>query len=102
MKKLSILNLFAALLLTSICSAQSTKLKREYASKPITDTVYLYIEKKFNDSDGGVTIWQQDLQTGYRYESRCTCPKDSLPKIGTVARTLRSKLILEPKNKKRD
>lgn len=89
-------------LVTNSANGQSKKLLHEYKQKPITDTVYLYIEKKFNDSDGGVTIWQQDLQTGYRYESRCTCPKDSLPKIGTVARTLRSKLILEPKNKKRD
>lgn len=100
--KTTILTLLTIVLVTTGANGQSTPLQRQYKKMPITDTCYLYTEKQFTNSDGKIYLWQTDLQTGFRYEVDVNClPKDSIPVIGSIVRTLRSKMIIEPKTKRR-
>lgn len=99
-QKAFIVILFVLFWLTSNLNGQSVPLKREYAKKPVTDTCYLYTQKRFTNSDGKIYLWQIDLQTGYRYEVDVNCmPKDSIPAVGSIVRTSRKNMIIEPKSK---
>ena len=103
-QKVSILTLFTGLLLASIfTNGQSRKLLQEYGHKPINDTAYLYTQKRFTNSDGKVFLWQIDLQTQLRYEVDVNClPEESIPAVGSIVRTYRSKMIINSKNKKHE
>jgi hypothetical protein len=92
---------FFIVLVTMQANGQSVPLKREYAKKPITDTCYLYVYKTFTNSDGKTIIWQEDLQTGDRYETILDCTPAVIIKKDTILRTLRTQMFIEPKTKRR-